>query len=151
MSSKENKLPFWATKSFAEMTDEEWESLCDHCGKCCLHKLEDEDTGDVYYTKVICRAFDLKKGQCGSYADRQEVVPECLVIDKDNLDQYPWLPKTCAYRLLAEGKPLRNWHPLVSGNRDSVIQAKIAVHQKVVHESDVDVEQLEEYVVTWVK
>jgi hypothetical protein len=145
------KTPFWLNKSFEEMTEAEWESLCDHCGKCCLHKLEDEDTGDVYYTKVVCRAYDLNGGYCGVYEQRQQHVPECLVIDRKNISQYGWLPKTCAYRLLAEGKPLRAWHPLISGTHESIIKAKIAVKGKVLHESQVDADDLEDYVISWVK
>lgn len=133
------------------MSDEEWESLCDHCGKCCLHKLEDEETGDVYYTRVVCRGYDIERGECGIYKDRVQQVSACLVIDRENIAQYAWLPKTCAYRLLAEGRPLRAWHPLVSGSRDSVFQAKIAIKAKVLAESQVDLDELEEYIVHWVK
>ena len=138
-------------KSFAQMSDEEWESLCDHCGKCCLHKLEDEDTGDVYYTRVVCRGYDLERGECSFYKERVQQVPACLVIDRENITQYGWLPKTCAYRLLAEGKPLCAWHPLLSGSRDSVVQAKIAINGKVLAESQVDLDELEKYIVHCVK
>ena len=133
------------------MTDAEWESLCDHCGKCCLHKLEDEDTGDVYYTHVICRGYDLEAGACGVYAQRCMHVPECLVIDRENVSQYAWLPKSCAYRLLAEGQALRPWHPLVSGSKQSVIDANVSVYGRVISENQLGDDDLEDHVITWVK
>ncbi len=144
-------VPYWLSKSFAEMTKEEWESLCDHCGKCCLHKLEDDETGDVYYTRVVCRGYDLDKGKCAVYDERRRRVAECLVIDRNNVTGYSWLPKTCAYRLLAEGASLKSWHPLISGSADSVAKAGIAVACNAIHESKINLSNLENYIVDWVE
>ena len=103
--------PFWETKSLSEMTAEEWESLCDRCGRCCLLKLEDEETGDVYYTSVACQLLDTNSCQCTDYSNRQAVVPECTVLTLKDVEQFHWLPETCAYRLIHENKQLFDWHP----------------------------------------
>ena len=131
-----SSLPFWKTKSLAEMNREEWESLCDHCGKCCLHKLEDEETGEVYYCNVVCHLFDLQRCTCTEYADRAVRVPECAVLSVENIPRFGWMPKTCAYRLLSEGRPLPDWHPLVSGDPESVHLAGHSVRGRVVKEDE---------------
>ena len=108
------KNKFWLIKSLAELNDDEWESLCDGCGQCCLIKLEDEDTGDVYRTNVSCQLLDLETCRCKDYAHRFEKVPECVQVSLEKPDQFEWMPETCAYRLLYEGKPLFDWHPLLA-------------------------------------
>ena len=119
--------PFWAVKPLEEMTSAEWESLCDGCGRCCLLKLEDEDTGDIHLTKLACRMLDIGSCRCRDYPNRFAEVPDCLSIDADVVRRLSWLPPTCGYRLVAEGKPLAWWHPLVSGSRETVHEAGISV------------------------
>jgi hypothetical protein len=143
--------PFWESKSLAEMTREEWESLCDGCGRCCLKKLEYEDTGEVVYTDVACRLLDVDRCRCSHYAQRIKRVTDCVELTPSNLQQTQWLPDTCAYRRLAEGKPLEWWHPLVSGDRDTVHRAGISVRGRAVSERHVHPEDLEERVILWVK
>ncbi len=130
--------PFWRRKSLDEMTHEEWESLCDGCGRCCLHKLLYEDTGELVHTNVACRLFDGETCRCADYENRKEKVPDCTVLTLENLDRIPWLPKTCAYRLIAEGEDLRWWHPLVSGDAETVVEAGISVRGHTLDEDDVD-------------
>ncbi|VAW93405.1 UPF0260 protein YcgN [hydrothermal vent metagenome] len=127
--------PFWQNKSLAEMNKQEWESLCDNCGKCCLHKLEDDETGEVYYCNVVCHLFDMQRCTCGDYANRATRVPACAVLTVENIPQFGWMPKTCAYRLLSEGKPLLDWHPLVSGDPESVYRSGHSVRDRVVIEN----------------
>ncbi len=128
--------PFWETTALDRMNREEWESLCDGCGKCCLHKLEDEETGEIAYTNVACRLLDHETIRCRHYADRLRFVPDCTILTADTVRSYGWLPATCAYRLLAEGKPLYDWHPLISGSKESVHAAGISVKGKTVSERD---------------
>ena len=141
---------FWRAKTLQEMTPDEWESLCDGCGKCCLHKLEDEDTGDVFYTRVACEYLDHDRCQCKNYTHRQMLVPGCVVLTPESVEETYWLPDTCAYRLIAEGLPLFDWHPLVSGDPQSVHNAGMSVAGRVVAESAVAEEDLEDYVIRWV-
>ncbi|MBK8186051.1 MAG: YcgN family cysteine cluster protein [Cellvibrio sp.] len=141
---------FWIQKSLQEMSPEEFEAVCDGCGKCCLHKLEDEDSGDVFYTKVACRFLDHNTCRCQSYSSRQEKVPDCVVMTPATVAETYWLPDTCAYRLLDEGLPLFDWHPLVSGDPESVHKAGMSVANKVVAEESVDLDDLEDYVIRWV-
>ena len=135
---------FWKHKTLAEMSAAEWESLCDGCGKCCLHKLEDEDNGDLHYTNVACRLLDLNTARCRHYPDRQRWVPDCIQLSIDNIEQFGWLPSTCAYRLLAEGEDLPDWHPLVSGDRQSVHRAGVSIRGWTISEDDAD--DLEDHV-----
>ncbi len=123
--------PFWKTKSLEEMSGPEWESLCDGCGKCCLSKLEDEDTGDIYFTSVGCRLFDGATCRCSDYANRLARVPDCIGLTPDNVRTIPWLPSTCAYRLVAEGLDLYSWHPLLTGDSDSVHRAGVSMRGRV--------------------
>jgi uncharacterized cysteine cluster protein YcgN (CxxCxxCC family) len=128
------ELPFWERKKLAEMSPEEWESLCDGCAKCCLHKLEDIDTGELAFTNVACRLLDIGACRCGNYERRNTLVPDCVVLNPKNVSELVWMPSTCAYRLLAEGKPLAHWHPLVSGDPDSVHRAGISVRSRCISE-----------------
>jgi uncharacterized protein len=141
--------PFWRTKSLAEMSRTEWESLCDGCGRCCLLKLEDDESGEVAYTDVACRLLDLDTCRCTRYGARRELVPDCVVLGPERLGDLGWMPSTCAYRLLWEGKDLPWWHPLVSGSRRTVHAAGISVRHRVLSEDEVAAEDLEERIVTW--
>ena len=127
---------FWKRKSLAEMTNSEWESLCDGCALCCLQKLEDQETGDVYFTDVACRLLDTATCRCTDYAARAKKVADCLVLSADEPDTFHWLPGSCAYRRLADGKDLPEWHPLLTGDPDSVHEAGISAMDKVVSESE---------------
>ena len=140
-------MAFWREKSLSEMTEAEWESLCDGCGKCCLHKLEDADTGTVHYTNVACRMLDLDRVRCRRYAERRRYVATCVRLSPDLEETMRWMPGTCAYRLLAEGRDLPEWHPLVSGDPDSVHMAGISVRGRVVDERDAG--DLEDHIVDW--
>ncbi len=109
------------------MSHDEWESLCDGCGRCCLHKLEDADDGEIFYTKAACDLFDIEQCQCRDYQHRTERVESCVQLSVEQAHYFHWLPPTCAYRLLAEGEPLPQWHPLISGSRDTVVKAGVSV------------------------
>ncbi len=129
--------PVFGGKSLAELIPEEWESLCDGCGKCCLHKLEDEDTGEILFTRVACRLLDISRCRCTDYLHRSERVPDCLNV-RELLDRPHWLPSTCAYRLLAEGRELPFWHPLLSGDPSAVHRAGVSVRAYALSEEQVD-------------
>lgn len=138
--------PFWETKSLAEMSRAEWEALCDGCARCCLHKLEDEETGDLYFTSIACRELDLDCCRCQHYGERQQRVPECVILHPGQTEALAWMPASCAYRRLAEGKPLPQWHPLLSGRADSVHEAGVSVRSYAISEQSVTEESLEEYI-----
>ena len=127
--------PFWE-KSLAELDRGEWEALCDGCGRCCLHKLEDEETGELYPTNVACRLLDRSTGSCTDYKNRKKLVSDCVVLDRRKLGKLDWLPETCAYRLRAAGKPLPGWHYLVSGSRETVHEAGQSTRGWTVSEDD---------------
>ncbi len=146
---KNPTMSFWQEKSLNEMTKEEWESLCDNCGKCCLHKLEDEDTGKIHYTSVACDLINLKSCRCTRYSERCNLVPDCLDLTQHDFAEYNWLPTTCAYKLLAEGKDLPLWHPLISGNSETVHKAGVSIRSYAMKESEV--EQIEEHVIEWLE
>ena len=141
--------PFWTRKELSDMTAEEWESLCDGCGRCCLLKLEDEDEQTVHYTDVACRLLDCDSCRCSDYANRLKEVPDCLKLDPVSLVERTWLPSTCAYKLLLHGKELHWWHPLVSGSTETVHQAGISVRHRVLRESDIKPKYLKNRIVTW--
>jgi uncharacterized protein len=142
---------FWQTKRLAEMAPAEWEALCDGCGRCCLKKLEDEETGKVVYTDVACRLLDRDRCRCTRYADRHARVPDCVALDAEDVTTMRWLPSTCAYRRLAEGKPLEWWHPLVSGDPETVHRAGVSVRGRTVSEADVPADELETRVIHWIR
>jgi uncharacterized cysteine cluster protein YcgN (CxxCxxCC family) len=142
-----NNRPFWELKTLDELTPNEWEALCDGCAKCCVHKLEDEKTGEVFYTCVACRMLDVNSCRCTNYSNRHELVPECAVLSPKHPDHFKWLPKTCAYRLLYEGKPLPDWHPLRTNNPNSVHQHGASAKKKLIPEFLADETQLEKYIV----
>lgn len=127
MSLSDNTVPFWESKSLDEMTQAEWESVCDGCGLCCLTKLQDDDTDEIVYTRVVCSYSDLTTGQCSDYANRSINVPTCVQLTKERVAEFDWLPDTCAYRVLYRGQSLPNWHPLISGNATSVKAADIGL------------------------
>jgi uncharacterized protein len=127
--------PFWE-KPLEQLSRAEWESLCDGCGKCCLHKVEDEDSGQVYPTNVACKLLDRESGRCTNYRGRRAYVPDCIRLTADKVDQLAWLPSTCAYRLRAAGKPLPDWHYLVSGDREAVHRAGMSVRGWTISEND---------------
>jgi uncharacterized cysteine cluster protein YcgN (CxxCxxCC family) len=129
---------FWKRKSPGSMSTEEWESLCDGCALCCLQKLEDEDTGDIYFTDIACRLLDTDACRCTNYAARISIVKTCLVLSPDKPDAFRWLPATCAYRRLAEGADLPDWHPLITGDPDSVHDAGISARGKCVSETETE-------------
>jgi hypothetical protein len=135
---KQQDKPFWQTVALTEMTPQQWESLCDGCGKCCLFKIEDEDSGEVYVCNVACRLLDLQTCQCKDYPNRKQWVPDCTVLTPDRIGEFHWLPSTCAYRLIAEGKPLPDWHPLVTGEADSTRRAGQSVCGLVISEDEAD-------------
>ena len=139
--------PFWKVKPLTEMSRTEWDSLCDGCAKCCLHKLEDEETGEIAQTNVACRLLDMQTCRCMHYPERQRLVPDCVVLNPVNVGNLTWMPSTCAYRLLAEGKELFDWHPLVSGDPDSVHHASVSVRGRAVSEREAG--ELTHHLVDW--
>lgn len=130
--------PFWETKALNEMTDAEWESLCDGCARCCLLKLEDDYSKKVFYTSVACNLLNLNSCRCNDYPNRHKLVPECITINAQTVSELSWLPPTCAYRLLSEGEDLPPWHPLKTGSSDSVHEAGISVRCFAQPEDQID-------------
>ena len=139
--------PFWKTKALEEMTALEWESLCDGCGRCCLLKLEDEDTGNILLTRLACKLLNTTSCQCSDYANRFARVHDCLTVDVAAVRTVQWLPKSCGYRLVAEGRDLYWWHPLISGSGDTVHQAGISVRGLARSEARVKPENFERYII----
>ncbi|HLV77088.1 MAG TPA: YcgN family cysteine cluster protein [Marinobacter sp.] len=144
------RIPFWQRKRLDEMTAAEWESLCDGCGLCCLQKLEDEDTGEIWQTDLACRYMDLETCRCTVYSERLTKVPQCTDLTASTIDEYTWLPQSCAYRTLAEGRPLADWHPLRSGDPESVHRAGLSARGKVVSEDSVAEDDWEEHIIHWI-
>ncbi len=131
------------------MDQRQWESLCDGCGRCCLNKLEDWDTGEIAWTNIACRLLDQDSCRCSNYDDRQSEVPDCISLTPQTVRQLSWLPPTCGYRLVAEGRDLYWWHPLVSGDPDSVHAAGVSVRGRTVSEYGMDVDDYEDFIVDW--
>lgn len=139
---------FWETVPLKKMTAKEWEALCDGCGKCCLNKLEDEETGHVELTCVSCRLLDDETCLCSNYENRHSYVPECIVLKPSNLGKHAyWMPQTCAYRLLWDGKPLYDWHPLITGDPSSVHEAGVSMRGRTVAENTISEDDWEEYII----
>ena len=151
MSGKDaDKVPFWRAKTLEDMTAGEWESLCDGCARCCLVKLEDEDTSEIHFTDIGCKLLDAKTCRCLDYKRRARRVPDCVKLTPAVVRTLTWLPVTCAYRLVAEGKDLPDWHPLVSGSAASVHDANVSVRGRVVAgEDDLPQEVWPERIVKW--
>jgi uncharacterized cysteine cluster protein YcgN (CxxCxxCC family) len=141
--------PFWRTRTLAEMTPDEWESLCDGCGRCCLNKLEDWDTAEISFTNVACRLLDGDSCRCRDYPNRFDTVPDCLQLTAESVPELSWLPPTCAYRLVDEGRDLYWWHPLVSGDPETVHAAGVSVRGRTISEIGIPDEHLDRHLVDW--
>ena len=142
---------FWETKKLEEMNADEWDSLCDRCGKCCLHKLIDEDTNDIFYTRVACSLLDPNTLQCASYSNRFFEVKDCLDVKKMTSTEMSWMPRTCAYRLIMEGKALPRWHPLITEKPTDMECDERSIRGKVVSEKEVDIGSLQTEIITWIE
>ncbi len=140
---------YWKHKSLADMNTEEWEALCDGCAKCCLHRLEDEDTREIYFTNVHCRLLDIPNSRCSDYPNRSKRVSDCVTITLEELQDPYWLPSTCAYRLLAENRALPDWHPLVSGDPNTVFDSGNGINGRTICEDDAD--ELHHHLIDWIK
>ena len=127
---------YWKRKSLAEMNSREWAGLCDGCALCCMHKLEDEDTGEIFYTDVACKLLDVNTCRCSDYANRAKKVADCLILSVDEPQTFEWLPDSCAYRRLAKGQELPEWHPLLTGDPNSVHEAGVSVRDSAVSENE---------------
>jgi uncharacterized cysteine cluster protein YcgN (CxxCxxCC family) len=142
---------FWEEQPLAAMTLAQWEALCDGCARCCLQKLEDEDSGDVFYTRLACDLLNIASGRCTDYRNRHRLVPDCIALTAERLQDYYWLPETCAYRRLAAGQPLPVWHPLLTGNPESVHEAGISVRGRAIPCRNVTEDEWEDHIVDWVE
>ena len=129
-------INFWKTKSFEQMTESEWESLCDQCGVCCVHKIRDEDTDEIFYTDIACKYLDIETAKCKAYEQRDKIMPGCIRLTPENIHEVDWLPCTCAYRILVGGGELPEWHPLVTGDPDSVRDAGRSSVGRLIHNDD---------------
>ena len=139
---------FWEHKTLAAMNAREWEALCDGCGKCCLNKLEDEDTGAVALTRVACRLLDDATCRCAQYDIRKQIVPDCIQLTAATIPEHLyWLPQTCAYRLLYEGQPLYDWHPLIAGDSTKMHAEGISVKGITIPEFEVDEDDWEDHII----
>lgn len=147
--NRDNLAPkFWERKKLQHMSKSEWEALCDGCGKCCLNKIEDEITGEIFLTSVACRLFDNTTCRCAQYRTRHQLVPECISLTPETISRHAyWLPKTCAYLLLWENKALFEWHPLISGNFETVHEAGISIQGKSIPEFEVNEDDWEEHLI----
>jgi len=151
MTINKQRLNFWEELSLEEMSKKQWEMLCDGCGLCCLHKFEDEYTSKIFFTDVVCQYIEEETCKCKHYESRNEYVPDCLNIKPDWGAKFNWLPSSCAYRLLYEKKSLHDWHPLVSGQRDSVHMAGISVRGRAFSDADISDEDIFSHIIEWVE
>lgn len=143
------RLPFWKTKTLEEMTRKEWESLCDGCAKCCLVKFEDEETGALAYTNLHCRLLDGSTCQCSDYKSRKKYVPDCVKLTPASVASVDWLPDSCAYRLVQDGKDLPDWHHLVCGDRNRIHEEGHSVRGRTISEEGISEEDQEDYIIDW--
>ena len=144
-----SEQPFWKTKTLDEMSQTEWESLCDGCGKCCLNKLEDWDTSEIYWTSIACELLDCETCRCTDYENRFKKVPDCIQLTPEVINTLLWLPPTCAYRLVKEGRDLYWWHPLVSGDPETVHEAGVSIRGRAKPDDGVKPEDYEDYLIDW--
>jgi uncharacterized protein len=142
---------WWNEKPLADLSQTQWDALCDGCGKCCLHKLEDEFSGKRFYTRIRCRLLDEQSCRCSQYQRRTQLVPDCIDLGADITQALDWLPVTCAYRLRADNKPLAEWHPLVSGDPESVHRAGVSIRGRSISEEFVHPDGYDEHIVNWVE
>ena len=142
--------PFWTYKTLSEMSFDEWESLCDGCGKCCVMKLEDVDTGMIYPTTIGCTLLNCQTARCRHYETRQKHVPDCITLTPDNLDSLPWMPRSCAFRCINEGRPLPDWHPLISGTPQSVIDSGHSMAGKLIEADAIAEDDMPNYIEEWI-
>ena len=146
---KSKNIPFWIDKELDQLSQQEWELLCDGCAQCCLQKLEDDETGDVHYTRLACQLLDIASCQCSAYSNRHAYVPSCISLTVEDIPKMSWLPDSCAYRLRYEGKPLPEWHPLVSGSCGSVHESGASVREFALSETTVPEDQWQMHVIHW--
>ena len=151
MAGQETLRPAFWELPLESLNRDEWEALCDGCARCCMKKLQDEDSGETHYTRVVCHLLEPGSGRCGDYARRQQKVPDCVILSPGNLPTLNWIPDTCAYRLRAENKPLPAWHPLLTGSREAMESAGITLGGRVISEAHVHPDGLEEHIIRWVK
>jgi len=153
MTEPTKAQPFWQSKTLEDMTQEEWESLCDGCAKCCLIKLEDEDTGEIASTRLHCALLDAETCQCSDYANRKQKVPDCVILTPRSISELRWMPASCAYRLVHEGRPLPDWHHLVCGDRNRVHLCGASIQGRTLSEETLfdpdDIEQIAEWITDW--
>jgi uncharacterized cysteine cluster protein YcgN (CxxCxxCC family) len=144
--SDQPELPFWKTVALKDMSKQQWESLCDGCARCCLQKLQDDETDEVFYTEIVCRYMD-ENCQCSTYQDRHVKVPTCVWLKPEDVKNFHWLPSTCAYRMVSEGKDLASWHPLVSGDKNSVHTADISIKGKGIPDDQVPEDEWQDHII----
>ncbi|MDE0746510.1 MAG: YcgN family cysteine cluster protein [Porticoccaceae bacterium] len=141
---------FWQTKTLEQMDSIEWEALCDGCAKCCLVKLEDHESAEIFHTNVTCELLDIDSCQCSNYSGRHSVVNDCIALDQNNIHALSWLPKSCSYRLIADGQPLPDWHYLISGSKQTIHAYGASLQGWVVSELDVRDDDIQDHVIRWV-
>ena len=141
---------FWEGKQLAELTADQWEQLCDGCARCCLVKLECEDTGEIFHTDLSCKLLDVESCRCSQYSTRHQIVDDCIQLDRNNIAELAWLPQSCAYRCIDEGRPLPEWHPLLTGNRKAMHAAGVSVRHRVIPEQNVHPDEVVEHIIQWV-
>ena len=142
---------FWKTKKLSELNHDEWESLCDNCGKCCVIKLINEKTNELFYTNVSCHLLDTNCCKCKDYENRKKLVPDCVKLTPKNLNQLDWMPNTCAYKLIHEGKELPDWHPLIQKTSKDINMENYSVAKRVISEKDINMEKITDYIFDWEK
>ena len=143
------KKEFWKKKKLNELSKEEWEALCDRCGKCCVIKLEDIDSSKIHYTNVSCKLLCSKTAECQNYIRRKKIVKDCVVLSYNNLELLHWMPKTCSYKLIYEGKDLPSWHYLIHGNFNKMLKQNKSVHNRVINEKKISKKDLQDYIYDW--